>query len=364
MFSTALLAALFAGVSARIQGYTFEMYLIEFGKAYSGTEYKLREEIFKLRLADVLEHNEHFKTGVHSWSKTINKFSDMTEDEISGYYRGYKKGANAGLSSGSPLTAHHGPVEALPTALNWCTSGACTAIKDQGACGSCWAFASTETLESYWYLATQKLPVLSPQQLVDCTPNPNHCGGTGGCEGATAELAYAYLTNGTKNGGLTQESSYPYTATDGKCKDANVLPVATISGFVQVSSNNYTAVINALQTGPLAVAVDASSWGAYGGGIFSGCSVTRNIDIDHLVQLVGYGTDTSGKDYWTVRNSWGPSWGEKGFIRLARDSTGTDCGKDSTPLDGSGCQGGPSVVTVCGQCGILFDTVFPIVKVQ
>jgi len=360
MVSRSLYASLAVASSALPQGYTFAAYVKEFQKDYSPEEYRLRETIFNLRLSDMLSHNEQYNAGVHTWAKGVNHFFDMTEEEIGVYTRGgYKHGATASFLTG----ARHEPMNttALPTSVDWRTAGAITPVKNQGGCGSCWAFASTETLESAWFLKTGTLPVLSPQQLVDCTPNPNNCGGTGGCGGATAELAYNYLATLAKNGGQTSEAQYPYKGVDGVCKDGSTTAMAGISGFTKLTENSYDDVMNTLATvGPIAVAVDASSWSFYSSGIFNGCPLNKNIDIDHLVQLVGYGVDGT-QLYWIVRNSWGASWGEKGYIRLARQ-TSDYCGQDNTPSDGSGCSGGPPVVTVCGTCGVLYDTVIPIVK--
>ena len=115
------------------------------------------------------------------------------------------------------------------------------------------------------------------------------------------------------------------------------------------------------EVGPLAVSVYASSWGAYSGGVFEGCSYDSNIALNHAVQLVGYGTDEALGDYWIVRNSWGSRGGEDGYIRLKRDSA-AQCGTDSTPMDGTACSGGPGSDEqhVCGQCGVLFDVSYPL----
>lgn len=114
--------------------------------------------------------------------------------------------------------------------------------------------------------------------------------------------------------------------------------------------------------GPIAVSVDASTWHAYSSGVYDGCD-TSSPDINHAVQLVGYGTDPQFGDYWTIRNSWSPTWGEGGFIRIKRTGSGELCGVDRTPEHGSGCDGGPTEVTVCGMCGILYDNTFPVAAV-
>jgi len=226
-------------------------------------------------------------------------------------------------------------------------------VKDQGQCGSCWSFAAAETIESMWAVQTGKLVELSEQNILDCTPNPHHCGGTGGCGGATAELGFDMVS---KKGGISSEWVYPYTSYGGRdftCQSkAHFVKVAS---YVQLPSNKQDALLQAVATlGPIAISVDASAWSFYDSGVFDGCNQTQP-DIDHAVQLVGYGTDPNLGDYWLVRNSWSPNWGEKGYIRVKRETT-PRCGIDITPSDGSGCDDGPPTITVCGTCGILFDS--------
>ena len=136
---------------------------------------------------------------------------------------------------------------------------------------------------------------------------------------------------------------------------------ANVSGHVSVASNSYDAVMEALaHVGPLAVSVDAGSWHDYEEGVFDGGNAT-NPALDHLVQLVGYGSDADHGDFFLVRNSWTPMWGEAGFIRLKRyGSSEARCGIDLSPRDGDGCKGGPPKVKVCGQNGVLYDAVYPL----
>ena len=223
------------------------------------------------------------------------------------------------------------------------------------------AFASTATMESHVAKASGLLFDLSVQQVASCTPNPNQCGGTGGCNGATAELAFDYASN---SHGLFEEFQWGYNSYFGDnqdCKAPGVAkPVASVNGFVQLPINNYTALMNAIATvGPIAISVDASTWHSYAGGIFDGCN-QANPDINHGVVLVGYGEE-NGQKFWTVRNSWNPTWGEKGYIRLARyDNEDQRCGSDVTPQDGVACAGENDPVTVCGTCGIVYDTAYPL----
>ena len=192
-----------------------------------------------------------------------------------------------------------------------------TEVKNQGQCGSCWAFSATETLESHIALAMkQTAPVLELQQLVSCVANPDKCGGSGGCDGATQPLAFAY----TETTGLSLESSYSYTGQTGTCDTSKVAPVETNTGLVQLPTNSYTALIGAVATvGPIAISVAAGGfgWQLYSGGVYTG---SCGYDMDHALPLVCYEED-SGKLYWLVRNSWGSSWGESGYIRMHRDDT-------------------------------------------
>jgi len=188
------------------------------------------------------------------------------------------------------------PVSALPASLDWREKGVVTAVKDQGGCGGCWSFSAAETTESAVAIATGKLLIFSEQELLACTQNPNNCGGTGGCSGATQELAFqAYVNNS-----ITLEKDYPYQAQTTKCEPSKIKPVANITGYVIIPFNNYTATMNAVATvGPIAISGAAEPWQLYSSGVFhSNCGA----DVDHAIQLVGYGHDASAKlDYYLVR---------------------------------------------------------------
>ena len=257
----------------------------------------------------------------------------------------------------------------MPPSVDWRSRGVVTAVKNPGGCGSCWAFAAAEAVESAFALATGRLEVLSPQQILDCTPNPRECGGDGGCLGGTPELAFAGIAAAS---GLASEWAYPYVdyhgggAVTGPCRaGSGAPPVARLAraGFVKLPSNSYWPVLAALGRGPLAVNVDASAWFTYESGVFAD-GAGKQPDIDHAVTLVGYGTDAeSGQDYWLVRNSWGTAWGEDGYMRLARSATPA-CASDVTPFDGSDCKNVSqpvAAVTVCGECGVLYDVSYPVI---
>ena len=161
----------------------------------------------------------------------------------------------------------------------------------KGGCGSCWAFSTAETVESTVAIATGKLFELSEQELVECLPNPNECGGTGGCEGATQWLGLDYVSKK----GLTSETAYPYTARDGTCKPFT--NVTYVNSYVRLPANNYAALMNAVvNVGPIAISAAAEPWQLYSSGVFSQDCGT---DVDHAIQLVGYGSD-GAEDYWYV----------------------------------------------------------------
>jgi cathepsin L len=329
--------------------YTFEQYKAEFGKNYNSDEHDSRREVFEANIKLINQQNADDNK---SWFATVNEFTDWTNEEFRAKRTSGRVTEFPGeLTAGEPVAAVD-----LPTELDWRTkTGVMTAVKNQGGCGSCWAFSATETLESHYAIATgETAPVLSPQQVVSCAPNPQKCGGSGGCDGSTQPLAFNY----TSTAGLGLESSYPYQGVTGTCDSSKISPVAKNSGYTVLTTNNYTELITAVATkGPVAISVAAGSfgWQLYGGGVYSG---SCGFDMDHAVQLVGYGTD-SGKDYWLVRNSWG-SWGEKGYIRIERFGEGKEpCGVDSTPQDGDACAGDTKPRTYCGLCGILSSSSYP-----
>lgn len=310
-----------------------------------------------------------FSQPTKNYHPGMNKFSVMTPQEMRAF-KGRSKGAHQNhvpknlMAQPEDVVANMKPVNELPKSVDWRNSGIVTAVKNQGMCGSCWAFASTSVIESSLAKETGLLFDLSTQQTAMCSPNPEKCGGTGGCAGATAEIAFDYYANSQ---GIFEEWAYSYLSFYGQNMECSLpnkaKPVAGITGYVQLPANNYTALMNAVATvGPIAISVDASNWGSYKGGIFSGCN-QANPDIDHAVVLVGYGEEVVGdltQKYWLVRNSWSPAWGEQGYIRIARfDFDEQICGTDVTPQDGSACEGQTDPVKVCGVCGILFDSSYP-----
>jgi hypothetical protein len=233
-------------------------------------------------------------------------------------------------------------------------------VREQGNCGSCWAISAVEAVEAQLMKTGQSMQ-LSPQALVDCVPNPQHCGGSGGCDGATGELAYSFM----RDYGIPSEQDLSYNAQTGSCpmdnQGSTPYPASQrvrLSGWNSLPSNQAQPLMQALvQEGPAVVAVDANDWFDYSNGIFDGCQ--KDATLVHAVLAKGYGQE-NGNKYWRIQNSWGSGWGEQGDIRITRhDDEDSWCGTDKKPEEGLGCDGGPKEITVCGTCGILYDPLIP-----
>jgi len=249
----------------------------------------------------------------------ITKFADMTKEEFKATMLGYRPNAN--LSSLHVLTRDEIASGADVESKDWRQDGAVTRVKDQGGCGSCWAFSVTEEIESATFMATGKLPVLSTQQIISCDFNDD------GCNGGNTDSAYRYVK---KAGGLDSASDYPDTShrtgRTGQCEwdgDTDV----SINGFTYATTpcdsgscedQDEDALASALASkGPISICVDAQNgWQQYRGGIFSSSSCSSAArDQDHCVQLVGF-DKTGDTPYWIVRNSWNTDWGEDGYIYI------------------------------------------------
>jgi len=329
------------------RNFHFENHLKKFGKTYGAEELPRRQAIFEKNLAKIIAHNKEYRNGKATWYASVNEFADLTKEEFA-VMRGGKKWT----PSTHPVVKLESTGTPNPDSVDWRTKNAVTDVKNQGGCGSCWAFSATETVESHYAIASGKLLTLAPQTYVNCVKNPSKCGGTGGCEGATMELAF----NLTAQTGIALESDMPYAGRDEECKAYKA--AVKVSGYVKNPVNDAAALETAVATkGPQAITVAAEPWQFYGGGVFHGCSSgifqSKGSDLDHGVQLVGY-----TKDYWIVRNSWGAGWGEKGFIRISR-ANDAKTSVDTTPADGVACVPYPKTQTVGGECGILFDTSYP-----
>lgn len=323
----------FHGFNALVQSPypSFTSWSLTNGKQYlSATERDYRESVYDRNVHKVAKHNAK---GL-SWKMGLNKFADLTRKEFARLY----------LNSGGYNNATHNRVKnynwtmlstnvsALPTSVDWSAKGAVTPVKDQGQCGSCWAFSTTGALEGAWFVKNKALVNLSEQQLVDCSTAQ----GNQGCNGGLMDYAFQYVIS---NKGLTTEKAYPYTATGPNTCVAKGLPVAaTASSFKDVPTNSQTALMTAVVQQPVAIAIEADqdSFQLYSSGVLTKVCGTN---LDHGVLLVGYGS-LGGLDYYKVKNSWGTDWGMNGYVLLGRGSE----------------YNGAS-----GQCGIQMDPSYPVV---
>ncbi|CAL8112884.1 unnamed protein product [Orchesella dallaii] len=219
-------------------------------------------------------------------------------------------------SSGSSLTSSRSKRQTtkLPSSIDWRTKGAVTGIKNQGQCGSCWSFAGAGALEGRFAVKTGTLPVVSEQNLIDCARNDTGSYVSYGCVGGWITDAYKYAQ---LNNGINSNATYPYEAKNGdQCRYDSAKSVGISVGFVNVTQNDEDALMRAVAEGPVAAAVDATGMQSYRSGILK-CYTQK--PLNHGVVIVGYGSDWLFGDYWIVKNSWGASWGEKGFFRMTRN---------------------------------------------
>lgn len=263
-----------------------------------------------------------------SYKLAHNQFSGMDEFDFNRYIK------NSQLQYPSPpLITNEFNYTVLPTSVDWRTKNAVTHVKDQGQCGSCWSFSTTGSLEGIYSIRMGKLVSFSEQQLVDCD-NFKNWGKDHGCNGGLMDNAFSWIQ---KNGGLCSEDSYPYISQSQECQtECSLVPKSQIQSWVDVEPTDQ-ALMNAIAQQPVSIAIEADQldFQLYESGVFTGkCGTT----LDHGVLVVGYGTENA-EDYYLVKNSWGTTWGDQGYIKLGR---------------------GPQYNDGQGQCGILLEASYPV----
>jgi len=279
----------------------FAKYNLFFGKTHSSkVEHDLRYFNFLENVKQIEEYNKAKPLGPDAWFG-LTQFSDMTNSEFRHKMNGLK------LNNPVNRTTFDINVSNPTRDINWVAQGKTTSIKNQGNCGSCWTFSAAETVESANLMANNREGAQhgSEQEIVDCC----HADGSAGCSGGDPRAAIQWVG---QVGGLELNACYPYEAHNGACRSNRCKRAYTVRQVIPIGQNE-NSVYNALSSyGPLSIGVDAASWQNYGGGIVRGGCGNQ---MDHAVQLVGYSPASGG--YWVVRNSWGPGWGERGYIYLA-----------------------------------------------
>lgn len=400
-----LLASLVTGIKQHLHGEQpvvlnadadFDAFIAQHGRLYGrgGAEYQMRQQMYLRAVEKVRTQNSKPDA---LWKAGLNHFADRTEEELA-RLRG-RRGPRGGSYSrlGAPMAEfYETSTKTMPESFHWRDLKTSQVVKDQGACGSCWAVTTVTVLEANYEIFVNNTHPRSfaAQELVSCVQNPKHCGGSGGCDGATVELGMNYVL---KNGIHTNDYA-PYHASDIQCdkvtsgqatttnqplmpvlseaftttaspiellgKNRGAPPPSYLTGWRTLPVNEEAALLTALvHKGPVAVSVAAGNWSFYSSGIFDQCE--QNTVVDHAVSLYGFAKDGS-TPYYLIRNSWGKTWGENGFLRLLRKDHSADtsehkswCGIDNDPAKGVACDGDPSQVTVCGMCGVLYDSVIP-----
>jgi cathepsin L len=304
--------ALASACSASQLSSKFMQYITQHNKSYGTVEeFEYRKALFAIIDDAITEINS---TEGNTWTAGHNKFSDWSHEEFSKMH-GY-----------IPETHTYTKATILPEtnadSVNWVVAGATTPVKDQGQCGSCWAFSSTGALEGSHFLTSGSMISFSEQQLVDCV---NLCFG---CGGGNQSIAFRYY----KTHNAQTEASYAYTATNGSCVyNATSNTGVNVPSYTMVTGSDVAQMKAALVQQPLSVSIEADTavFQTYTSGILNSslCGTT----LDHAVLAVGWGTE-NGQEYWIIKNSWSVSWGENGFIRLAIvDGLGI-CGVQTSPL--------------------------------
>lgn len=304
----------------------WELWKRSFGIKYDENEDIHRRIIWERNKRLIEDNNQKFNMGIQSFTMAMNKYGDLTRQE----YRVLQgavmdaRFAKRGKTVSSRKLRYTAQLLDV-RAVDYRNMGYVTEVKDQGYCGSCWAFSTTGAIEGQIYKTTGQLVSLSEQNLVDCSKSY----GTYGCSGGWMADAYEYVLNN----GLESTNSYPYTSVDTQpCYYDSRLAVAHIRDYRFIPRGDEQALADAVATvGPITVGIDAdhASFMFYSSGIYEEPSCNPN-NLSHAVLLVGYGSE-GGQDYWIIKNSWGSGWGEGGFMRIIRDGRNA-CGLASYAL--------------------------------
>jgi C1A family cysteine protease len=291
--------------------YEFYKYCQKYSCDIKEHEFDMRLTIFKQNFEKIRELNGKF-----NFTLALNKFALLSDDEFH----------NSKITVSNYKCDNLRYVKSNTKSVDWRNEGAVTPVKDQGSCGSCWAFSTVGAIEGWNKIQRGQLVNLSEQELVDCDRSD------GGCSGGELDVPYDYITH---NKGLCQRSDYAYEGVDATCDTRKCKTrYGNVNGCYYISPNNEEALRAAVDKGPVTVAIEADQlpFRFYNGGIFDYKGCGNN--LDHGVLVVGYGEE-NGQKYWIVKNSWGEDWGENGYIRMLRSESESSkgiCGIAITPV--------------------------------
>jgi len=284
-------------------GVEFEEFISSYDRQYTDEgEKAARYAIFEQNMERCEKLNARPSA---TWVAGVTQFSDLTPAEFRRAVHLIKRTEPLGPSTYPSIN-----VTDIPTSIDWRTKNVVSQVKDQGNCGSCWAFSTTGAVESAHAIKTGKLVELSEQQLVDCIHNLD------GCNGGIPSWAMAYVRY---NGGQDTEESYPYKARDGQCQFSSSTVGATISDMVNITQDEQGLLQAVGTVGPVSIAFDVENdFANYKSGVYSSDECSSDpMSMNHAVLVVGYDT-VDGKDYWIVKNSWGTSFGIEGYFWIQR----------------------------------------------
>ncbi|XP_072399502.1 cathepsin L-like proteinase [Diabrotica undecimpunctata] len=280
-------------------------------KQYKITEDKLRFQIFQDNLREIEEHNARYTKGEVGWFKGVTPFADWTKEEFQGLLT--RQAASRPKLNESLGVYIADPNVNLPSSVDWRNEGAVLPVREQGFCGSCWAFSTVGALEGQAAIHKQQKIPLSPQNLIDCSDND-------GCGGGDQVRAFQYV----QTDGISSEADYPYIEDDDQMCQKNVKKsITSLSGYKHLNPNEEDLISAIATVGPISVSAISNMWSLYAGGIYDNrdCGTRLN----HALVAVGY-----AEEYILLKNSWGTDWGEDGYIKVARGHNVCQINKDNS----------------------------------
>lgn len=318
LHTTLVIIVIHTAIAAVIWDPEWEAFKAKYDKHYSSLwEEEYHHEIYTKNKQKIDAHKILFSQGIVPYNMAINQFGDLTNAEFNEMMNKLRYNP---FASKKQFRRWSTDIDSeVPDSIDWREKGYVTEVKDQGNCGACYAFSATGSLEGQHFAKTGQLISLSEQQIIDCSiPYGNY-----GCQGGLIDYSFDYIINAR---GIQSETTYPYQCQMGICKYQANNTAATMNGYVDLPSGNEEHLKDSVGTiGPVSVAVDAShmSFQFYSGGIYYEPDCSDQF-LDHGLLVVGYGNQ-NGSDYWTVKNSWGTTWGDEGYILMSRNR-GNNCG--------------------------------------